>query len=162
MMENYLSHSGRKGQKWGVKNGPPYPLDYSKMSPEEREHHKGEAIKTGNIYEANKNVKYFSNKEIDDTINRYKKEAELHGFTKKELERGKKTIDDLIEKGNKFVKFTNMGMNVYDSIAKMVNVSYRGISGTNDNILPLVNGGNYGKKKGNNNNNNNRNDKDDD
>lgn len=24
---NYLMHHGRKGQKWGVRNGPPYPLD---------------------------------------------------------------------------------------------------------------------------------------
>lgn len=24
---NYLAHHGIKGQKWGVKNGPPYPLD---------------------------------------------------------------------------------------------------------------------------------------
>ncbi len=23
----YLMHHGRKGQKWGVRNGPPYPLD---------------------------------------------------------------------------------------------------------------------------------------
>lgn len=32
-----LEHHGRKGQKWGVRNGPPYPLQYSKMSPEERQ-----------------------------------------------------------------------------------------------------------------------------
>lgn len=25
--EEYLAHHGRKGQKWGVRNGPPYPLD---------------------------------------------------------------------------------------------------------------------------------------
>ena len=25
--QNYLSHHGIKGQKWGKKNGPPYPLD---------------------------------------------------------------------------------------------------------------------------------------
>ena len=25
--QNYLSHHGVKGQKWGKKNGPPYPLD---------------------------------------------------------------------------------------------------------------------------------------
>lgn len=34
--EDYLEHHGIKGQKWGVKNGPPYPLDEKEMSPEER------------------------------------------------------------------------------------------------------------------------------
>lgn len=32
-----LEHHGIKKQKWGVRNGPPYPLQYSKMSPEERQ-----------------------------------------------------------------------------------------------------------------------------
>ena len=26
MRENYLMHEGRKGQRWGILNGPPYPL----------------------------------------------------------------------------------------------------------------------------------------
>jgi len=25
-LDDYLEHHGVKGQKWGVKNGPPYPL----------------------------------------------------------------------------------------------------------------------------------------
>ena len=29
MQETYLIHFGIKGQKWGVRNGPPYPLDES-------------------------------------------------------------------------------------------------------------------------------------
>lgn len=29
---DYISHHGIKGQKWGVKNGPPYPLDSSKST----------------------------------------------------------------------------------------------------------------------------------
>lgn len=29
---NYLTHHGIKGQKWGVRNGPPYPLDYESHS----------------------------------------------------------------------------------------------------------------------------------
>lgn len=28
--EDYLAHHGIKGQEWGVKNGPPYPLDSGK------------------------------------------------------------------------------------------------------------------------------------
>lgn len=27
---NYLRHHGKKGQKWGVRNGPPYPLEEKK------------------------------------------------------------------------------------------------------------------------------------
>jgi len=35
-MQNYLAHNGILGQKWGKKNGPPYPLDYSDHSSEEK------------------------------------------------------------------------------------------------------------------------------
>lgn len=31
-----LSHHGREGQKWGVRNGPPYPLDYKRLSSSEK------------------------------------------------------------------------------------------------------------------------------
>lgn len=34
--EYYLAHHGILGQRWGVRNGPPYPLDASKHSKEER------------------------------------------------------------------------------------------------------------------------------
>lgn len=33
---NYLTHHGIKGQKWGIKNGPPYPLGASDHSASER------------------------------------------------------------------------------------------------------------------------------
>ena len=29
---DYLSHHGIEGQKWGVRHGPPYPIDHTKMS----------------------------------------------------------------------------------------------------------------------------------
>ena len=28
---NYLSHHGRQGQRWGIRNGPPYPLEYGRF-----------------------------------------------------------------------------------------------------------------------------------
>lgn len=31
MAKYYLAHHGIKGQKWGVKNGPPYPLHSSRQ-----------------------------------------------------------------------------------------------------------------------------------
>lgn len=34
--EEFLVHSGRKGQKWGIRNGPPYPLDPEQFSSAEK------------------------------------------------------------------------------------------------------------------------------
>jgi hypothetical protein len=36
VMDGDVEHSGRKGQKWGVRNGPPYPLDPEQFSARER------------------------------------------------------------------------------------------------------------------------------
>lgn len=38
---NYLMHHGIQGQKWGVKNGPPYPLDSNQKSSFEKKEGKG-------------------------------------------------------------------------------------------------------------------------
>lgn len=43
---NYLMHHGILGQKWGKRNGPPYPLDFSQKSKAEKtEAHKKKAEK---------------------------------------------------------------------------------------------------------------------
>ena len=36
MNDQYLSHHGIEGQKWGQQNGPPYPLDYEDHSAAEK------------------------------------------------------------------------------------------------------------------------------
>ena len=46
--QNYLSHHGIKGQKWGKRNGPPYPLD-SKTA--ERVKSKEKVIKRNTVYD---------------------------------------------------------------------------------------------------------------
>lgn len=40
MNDNYLEHHGIKGQKWGDRNGPPYPLKPSKHSAAEKKANK--------------------------------------------------------------------------------------------------------------------------
>lgn len=43
--ELYLAHHGIKGQRWGVRNGPPYPLSMSKRSASEKKAGLGSSIK---------------------------------------------------------------------------------------------------------------------
>ena len=50
--DTYLMHHGIKGQKWGVQNGPPYPLDESSKSQQElmtlkKKTSKGETVTLG-------------------------------------------------------------------------------------------------------------------
>lgn len=44
--EEYLEHHGIKGQKWGVRNGPPYPLDANKRSQSEKKAASGGSSKS--------------------------------------------------------------------------------------------------------------------
>lgn len=36
VMDGDIEHHGRRGQKWGIRNGPPYPLDSDRLSARER------------------------------------------------------------------------------------------------------------------------------
>ena len=49
-----LVHYGRKGQHWGVRNGPPYPLGYSDLSPEEKRKNTTIRGKIGGQYKLNR------------------------------------------------------------------------------------------------------------
>lgn len=74
---NSLSHHGILGQKWGKKNGPPYPLDYKKLSAEERELAKADAIRRGDVKEANFNRRYFSDQEVKAVMERFNLNGKL-------------------------------------------------------------------------------------
>ena len=55
MMSDYLVHHGILGQKWGVKNGPPYPLGGGDYTQSERKAIYKEMQKKNSIY----NKKHF-------------------------------------------------------------------------------------------------------
>lgn len=101
MNENYLVHHGILGQKWGKKNGPPYPLDFSKLSAEERDQAKKESIDKGDVKTASayKNKEYYSSQELNDLINRFDLNSRLQqkvsSIDQDKISAGLKRIDSL-------------------------------------------------------------------
>lgn len=93
----YLAHHGILGQKWGKKNGPPYPLDYSKLSPEEKAEAKGKAIKEANIDEVWNNRNEFTTQEVQDVISRFEKMKTLNDLKTDQsaVNRGAKTVEQI-------------------------------------------------------------------
>lgn len=117
-----LQHHGIDGQKWGVKNGPPYPLDSSKPSRKERRRDKRKENrelkkKDKELKKKIQDRKYLSDEEIDLMIKRLSKEKELRDLylsnnpKSKEAEKGKAATKDALRK---------VGSSVFSAVAKTV------------------------------------------
>lgn len=124
--KTYLMHHGIKGQKWGVENGPPYPLNDNVKAIAYR----GGVLKDGtklNVTKSdvakarqivNKNMKYMSTQDLNEYRNRLMLEGNLADITGSNWSKkqGKKVLDSLekiatgtaIGVGTKFL--TNAGM----------------------------------------------------
>jgi len=89
----YMAHHGIAGQKWGKRNGPPYPLEYSKLSPEERSEAKQKAIRTGNIKEAQQNKDYYNDNELDAVIKRFRLNASLDSLNAAQVKTGMQKLN---------------------------------------------------------------------
>lgn len=94
MNETYLIHHGIDGQKWGVQNGPPYPLDKSKYSMKEKRALK-KAVKDvkRSRKNANKYKVLMSDKEIEDRNKRLENEKKLNKLTNP----GKSFVSDFMK-----------------------------------------------------------------
>lgn len=84
-IEEYLAHHGILGQKWGVKHGPPYPLD-DKTS---------KKIKSGKV---TVNIKGLSDEDLKRIVQRLNMEKQLKDLTKEQKSKGKKFTDKAIDK----------------------------------------------------------------
>lgn len=140
--EPYFKHHGILGQKWGKKNGPPYPLDYSKLSAAERAQDKQRAIAEGDVETVafKKNRNYYTNQEINDVINRYQlntrisqlnSESQKAKAGKSKVEEFISTMDTLTTVGNKLGNGIEAGTKVYNNVAKIMNAF-------GDGNLPIV------------------------
>lgn len=95
MNETYLIHHGIDGQKWGVQNGPPYPLDKSKYSMKEKRALK-KAVKDvkRSRKNANKYKVLMSDKELEDRNKRLENEKKLNKLTSP----GKTEVKDFVKR----------------------------------------------------------------
>lgn len=95
-MNNELYHHGILGMHWGKKNGPPYPLDYSQLSKEERYKAIGTAKRKGNIKEAAANRDYYNDRDLQEVINRFRLNQDIDRIMENEINDGKKKVKKLI------------------------------------------------------------------
>lgn len=86
----YLVHHGIQGQKWGERNGPPYPLDYSDYSKEERKLNKYKEKSTQRIEDSYDN-KFKQNRKF---LSAYRKKMEKYEDTN---EKKYDKFSDLVE-----------------------------------------------------------------
>ena len=128
----YFEHHGRLGMKWGKRNGPPYPLDYSKLSEEERAKDKQRVKDEGDIESVGykKNRSYFTDQEINEVINRYQLNQRINQLSadSAKMKAGKSKTQELADNmakvadvGNKLSNALNAGTNVYNNVAKIMN-----------------------------------------
>lgn len=66
--DSYLEHHGIKGQKWGVSNGPPYPLDYESHSKSETQKNPKKLLTAGNTLSERKKILSKSSTKNDETM----------------------------------------------------------------------------------------------
>lgn len=112
----FLAHHGIMGQKWGKKNGPPYPLDSSQKSVAEKKRGKSDAQKESERAKkiASKNRGTLTDEEISEKIRRLEAEIRLKDLTEKDVSNGKKIVKDiLIQTGTKVATTALAGAALY-------------------------------------------------
>lgn len=152
-MSNELNHHGVLGQKWGKKNGPPYPLDYNKLSDEERAKAKKSAVQEGNIKEASFNKNFYSDYELQAVKNRFELNARVSQLARADIKTGQQKANELASKFETVERLTKAvantataGIRTYNALG-MISAKINGTSFTPIGAKP--NNQNQQQNKGN-------------
>lgn len=170
-MANELYHHGRKGQQWGVSNGPPYPLNRKGLSyyfkknkgtkedrkrikeeeeakkrqayEDELEKNKDKVLRSGKASDILKYQGKLTNKELQDAVRRLDLERDLKSYSSKEKEDALRKMDDLMKTVSTVTRWTNDGIKAWNTIANISNSL-----SSSEKKLPTINtGGGESKKK---------------
>lgn len=134
MSNYYLAHHGILGQKWGKKNGPPYPLDYKKLSEEERAKAKESAIRRGDVKEAQFNRDYFTDQEVKQVMERFDLNQKLSNVADPAKQSNFEKIENFVNKADRTAKMIDKGTDVWNTVAKISN----GLGLLKPNELPVI------------------------
>ena len=104
----YLAHHGIEGQKWGVQNGPPYPLDSKGKARFNERKRKRELKKQDKIIrkqrkEAIKNRRTLSDEELNKLASRIRAENTLSQLVENDQNRGEKVLKEVLANSGKKV-----------------------------------------------------------
>ena len=82
-MANYLKHYGILGQRWGVQNGPPYPLSEGQKTSSEKAHYN---VSAKNV---KKNMDQMTDAELQKAINRLNMQAQVDRMNPSYVQKGR-------------------------------------------------------------------------
>lgn len=171
----YLAHHGVEGQKHGVRNGPPYPLDRQgkaalrkqrkankkaakvakkqearKVAAEKKEaalkENKRKIIMSGSATEVLKYKGMWTNDELQAITRRLDLERQLSQASAREIKTGMDKLEEMSKTVGRLTNVANQGIKTYNAIAAIYNATQKN---DESKSLPLVNtkgGGGGGKK----------------
>lgn len=136
---NSLKHYGRLGMKWGVMNGPPYPLNSSTMSASEKkasskkkdkDKDKSKPSPHPDYLKAHdkKDVKYLSDAELADRNRRLGAERQYKQYTKVDLQDASKVFASALAIAGTANLVMSTGLKLYNNTKSIRNIA-KGVIG---------------------------------
>ena len=97
----YLVHHGIKGMHWGVKRGPPYPLDGSVKRAEKNAQKRADKQVKKERKKTAKNARNLSDSDIDKMISRIEKEKKLKDLVAQDTRPGRTAVKNIMKSAGK-------------------------------------------------------------